>query len=262
MLTEPQMKHFRTFGFVHLRQLLNSAEMGNLTERAERLMEAEPDARSTRPGHLAVSPFLEKDPELALMPEDDRFYAPAEQLLGSGLTWGGSEGNRGSFNETNSHSWHCDRIGQINLQYPRLKMMIYLQPMRKEAGALRVIPGSHRLPFHEELSCLNSGSDRPAIDNFGVDGPEVPCHALEVAVGDVVMFDHYLFHGVYGKQEGRSYIALKYAAGPQSEEQYRALGAHGQDAASLHPVYRSSQRPRIRDMVEPLLEWEDRLHTA
>ena len=126
-----------------------------MTSEAEELLEANPGSRSG-PSHQAVSPFVEMGPGLARLPEDDRIYRPIEQLLGEGFVWGNSEGVSGSFNETNDHQWHCDRAGQIDLQYTRIKIMIYLQSMRKDAGALRVIPGSHHAPFHRQLLALQS----------------------------------------------------------------------------------------------------------
>ena len=96
-----------------------------------------------------------------------------------------------------------------------------------------------------------------SLKAFGVPGPDLPCLPLEVEKGDVVIFNHYLFHAVYGKQEGRSYIAMKFAAEPATREHYEALRAHKQDASRLHEAFRHSQRPRIRGMVEKLLFWEE-----
>ena len=44
------------------------------------------------------------------------------------------------------------RLGRREVDFLRLKCMIYLEPMRRETGALRLIPGSHRLPLHENLA--------------------------------------------------------------------------------------------------------------
>jgi len=74
--------------------------------------------------------------------------------------------------------------------------------------------------------------------------------------------DHYLYHAVYGKQSVRRYIALKFAARPETATHYEALGPHNQDASSLHDSYRNSDRPRIQEMVKGLLEWEEKLGQA
>ena len=256
-LITDQISFFETFGFLCLRQLFSPAEMVDFTREAEALLAAHEGVR-TGPTHQAVSPFVELGPTLTRLPEDDRIYLPVEQLLGPRFVWGGSEGVSGSFNATDDHNWHCDRAGQIDLQYTRIKMMIYLQPMRKETGALRVIPGSHHAPFHRRLLPLHERHVKSNLIAFGVDGPDLCCHPLETNPGDVVLFNHYLFHAVFGKQEKRRYIALKFAAEPTVEAHYDALRPHEQDAATLHDSYRRSDRPRVKGMVNKLLEWEEK----
>ncbi len=258
MLTPQQISYFETFGFLCLRQYFPPSEMAELARDTEELLAAHAGKQSG-PSHQAVSNFVEMGTVLARLPEDDRIYQPMQQLLGDGFIWGNSEGVSGSFNETNDHQWHSDRAGQIDLQYTRLKIMIYLQSMRKDTGALRVIPGSHHAPFHRELLRLQPQQQGTAAAAFGVEGSELCCYPLEVDPGDVVVFNHYLYHAVYGKQNVRRYIALKFAAKPETAAHYEALRPHGQDAGTLHDTYRNSHRPRIKGMVDGLLEWEKKL---
>ena len=258
MLTPEQLSHFQTFGFLCLRQLLTPHEMTSITSEMEALMAVHP-GRQSGPSHQSVAPFVELSADLAWLPEDDRIFLPMEQLLDTGFVWGCSEGVAGSFNESNDHSWHCDRAGQIDLQYTRIKIMIYLQSMRRETGCLRVIPGSHHADFHRSLLPLQGQHVKPGADGFGVAGSDLACHALEVDPGDVVVFNHYLYHAVYGKQAVRRYVALKFAEQPTTQEHYEALREHNQDASRLHDSFRHSERPRVRGMVEKLLEWEKEL---
>ena len=176
MLTRQQIDFFETFGFLCLRQLFSPEEMAGIARETDELLAANTGKR-TGPSHQSASNFVEMGTGLARLPEDDRIYGPVGQLLGEGFVWGNSEGVCGSFNETNDHPWHCDRAGQIDLDYRRLKIMIYLQPMRRETGALRVIPGSHHAPFHRELLRLQSQHQGTAKAAFGVDGDELSCHA-------------------------------------------------------------------------------------
>ena len=261
MLTRQQIDFFETFGFLCLRRLYSPEEMAGIIREVDELLAANA-GRRTGPSHQSVSNFVEMGTRLARLPEEDRIHGPVGQLLGEGFVWGNSEGVSGSFNETNDHQWHSDRAGQIDLNYRRLKIMIYLQPMRRETGALRVIPGSHHAPFHRGLECLQSQQQGSAKAAFGVEGSELCSHALEVDPGDAVLFDHYLYHAVYGKQSVRRYIALKFAAKPETATHYEALGPHNQDASSLHDSYRNSARPRIQEMVKGLLEWEEKLGQA
>jgi hypothetical protein len=256
MLSEQQVNHFDAFGFLRLRQLYSPDEMAELRHEVAEVLEGQRDGTSDFQG---VSPFIEHGTGLIELPEDDRIYRPMEQLLGSGFVWGGSEGVSGSFNETNDHQWHSDRGGQIDLNYRRIKIMIYLQSMRQETGALRVIPGSHHASFHRLLLPLQEQKPATSPGAYGVEGHDLPCTTLEVDPGDVVVFDHYLFHAVYGKQDLRRYVAMKFAAKPETDVHYEALRAHSQDASKLHDRLRHSERPRMKGMVEGLLEWEKQL---
>ena len=256
MLSSQQKAHFDTFGFLILREAFSAEEMESITAEAEALWQQNLANQNGAVGYQAVVPFVERSPHLAELPVDDRIWQPIEELLGAGFVWGRSEGNKGSFNETLDHQWHSDRAGEIDLDYVRIKVMVYLQEMKRDTGALRVIPGSHLPPFHRSLLPLQPQKARTSQDAFGVNGPELPAYIMTVKPGDLVFFNQYLYHAVYGKQEGRSFMAMKFAARPQTAEHYEALFQHNQGAELLHDHYRQGQHPRVRAMVENLISWE------
>ena len=142
MLTEDQIHHFRVFGFILLRQVLNETETEELGRLADVIWTAELGHKPTEDEHVSIAPFLELHPAALPMIEDDRFYTPMVQLLGQDMIWSGSEGVQGTMTRRPFHHWHADRPGPQELGYLRIKIMMYLDPMRKNAGALRVIPGS------------------------------------------------------------------------------------------------------------------------
>ena len=261
MLNEKQISYFNTFGFLLLREAFLPDEMAEITREVERLLQAT-ESGTDDPDYKSVSPFMEEGRLLIHLPEDDRLYEAAGQLLGPGFVWGGSEGNQGRGGHREEHSWHCDRIGEIDMNYRRLKMMIYLQPTRRDSGALRVIPGSHHPEYHRQLTALLSNDLDAAMNRFGVPGAELPCQALEVDPGDLIMFDHYLFHAVYGIGRGRQYLVAKYAAEPQTKAHHDALIEHRQDASRLHESFRNSRHQRVQAMVANLLTWEKKLAGA
>ena len=144
--------------------------------------------------------------------------------------------------------------GEEEPDYVRIKVMLYLTPTKKDAGALRVMPGSHRKPFYDQLERLNHIQSTPEVMPFGVSGPDLPGCALEVEPGDAVFFSQYLYHAVFGKQTDRRYIALKFAAKPILDRHFKELKKHG--AFSFHREFVDRTRPRIRQMTE-LLPAED-----
>ena len=247
MLTPAQVAHYETFGFLLLPQVFTAVEMADISRDADEVWKEDHERQPEKPYQIVV-PFVEERPRLAQLPEDDRIYLSIADILGPGFVWGGSEGHKGSFTA-------------------RVKVMIYLQPLRKETGALRVIPGSQYKPFREPLMALHKdlnslAQNDTSLYSFGVPGPDLPCHPIEVGLGDVVMFNDYLFHGIYGKQEGRSFITLKYvkfAAEPTTEVDFEMLRSDDAGFGRLHEAFRGSQRPRIREMVEKLRGWEERL---
>ena len=250
MLTTQQVAHFETFGFLFLPQLFSTDEIAEIRRKADALWREERGGGPDEGAYQHVAPFLESSLELSSLVEDDRIYLTVERLLGAGFVWGGSEGNKGSFNETQSHGWHCDRPGEEDPDYVRIKIMLYLTATTKDTGALRVMPGSHRPPLYHQLQQLNHIQSKPDEMPFGVPGPELPSCALEVEPGDAVFFNHYLYHAVFGKQPDRRYIALKFAAMPTSDRHFEALRKHG--AFSFHRSFTARERPRIRQMIEQL----------
>ena len=270
MLTPAQVAHFETFGFLFLPRIFTLVEMADITCEANQIWRDDLERQPDENPYQIVVPFVEERTRLAQLPEDDRIYQPIVDLLGSGFVWGGSEGHKGSFTERSLLQWHSDRPDTIGVQYCRIKVMMYLQPVHKQTGALRVIPGSHHMPLRRHLSALHQGMDGRAqndisLRTFGVPGPDLPCHPLEVEPGDVVMFNDHLFHAVYGKQDGRSFITLKFvkfAAEPRTERHFEILRENDSGFGLLHEAFRGSQRPRIRDMVEKLRGWEERLQAS
>ena len=130
MLSGPQIAHFETFGFLLMRRLFSSMEIADIRRAADALWREKRDGLPDQGEHQSVAPFIESSNDLSQLPQDDRIYRPIEQLLGLGFVWGGSEGNKGSFNEEQSHPWQ-------------------LRPSRRRGAGLRahqgdVVPDSHK----------------------------------------------------------------------------------------------------------------------
>ena len=264
MLTPEQIAHFETFGFLFMRQVLSSQEIKKITREAEKQWEEYRRGEAVGENGISMDYFVEMSPVLTELVEDDRIFQSVEQLLGPDFIWVGSEGN-----VTNNavHKWHADRKcwrkeEEEDINYRRIKIMLYLDPVTKNTGCLRIIPGSHRMPFHQELGAQEFD---PQSMPFGAPGEDLPCYPLESEPGDIVLFNHCLFHSVFGGWEGRRIIALKFAAKPANERQLNALNHTssifyaGGDAFRPHQKFLNSKRPRIRGMVESLVELGSKL---
>ena len=260
MISDGQCAHFKTFGFLILKQAFSCEEMEAITRDYDLIMEKEEEQPSDNEKKVKnVVPFVEKLPQLARLAEDDRIYGTMEKLLGPGFIWAGSEGQNGRA----SADWHTDRPGREELFFTRIKTHLYLDVTTEDAGALRVIPGSHRMPLHDLLVTQllkyyfkqSATEDVPIASNaLGVTGPEMPSFPLESTPGDIVFFNQSLFHAVYGgRGRQRRYIALKYAENPVTDKHIASLQKWTEYVFHPDEVFLNSERPRIRSMIDGLV---------
>ena len=247
MITPQQEAHFGTFGYLLLPRLFSLVETAQFTRSAEEIW-AE-DQESEKSGERRLRYFVERRSDLHRLVSDDRIYLAIATLLGPEFIWVGSEGNISNRGEV---GWHPDRKyyrrGEEHwIDFPQLKIMMYLEKVTRKTGCLRVIPGSHRMPLHKDLEKLEV---EPASRPFGIDGAEIPCAALETEPGDVILFNHCIWHAAYGGLEGRSYIALKFAARPFAEDHLKSLARYTPGVFQPHEGFLNSDDPRLQSIVK------------
>ena len=197
MLTEQHKSYFDAFGFLFFRELFSPNEMEAITREANELLEADRQGQPLGTKTQHMMPFVELGPRLTQLVEDDRIYRTIEDLLGPDFIWAGSEGN---VTVRDVHQWHADH--QVGKGYWRIKVMLYLDPTTKDNGALRIIPGSHRMPFHADLDRLQPQKGNTCPNLFGVPGSELPSYPVESQPGDVLFFNQTLCHGVFNGWRG------------------------------------------------------------
>ena len=250
MLTVEQRSYFDTFGFLCMRQYFSPAEMEAIIREFDDVMTEDRQGQPFAGEGQSVGHIVEQRPLLTQFVEDDRIYKVIEELMEPGFIWSGSECNL-TVNE--EHRWHADRQGKAEVDYIRIKIMLYLDQVTKDTGCLRVMPGSHRLPFHTDLEPLIAQNADSSMMTFGVEGSDLPCFPLEAQPGDVVFFNHCLWHAIFGGWAGRRYIALKFAAKPKNDAHIASLRRWSEYAFHPHEAFVNSNRPRIRSMVENIV---------
>ena len=246
MLTPDQHAHYDTFGFLLLPALFSADEMTEIIAASETIWGDDDTALKNE--EIRATYFFERSRYLTQIVTDDRIYPVIEELVGKDPIWVGSEGNISNRARVN---WHSDRKyyreGEGHwIDFAQIKVMIYLQPLTKDTGCLRVIPGSHRMPYHKALA--NQEIDGASMP-FGVDGPDIPCAALEIVPGDVILFNHCTWHGAYGGADNRRYIAMKFAAKPSKEGQLESLQRYTPNVFKPHEAFLTHEDPRIRNLV-------------
>jgi hypothetical protein len=101
--------------------------------------------------------------------------------------------------------WHSDGYGgRGGLRH--IKLAFHLDPLTRATGALRVIPGCHRVgePFADQVE----REIRDSQTLWGVAGSDVPAVALETQPGDVVVFNHDLKHSAWGGSQRRRMFTM------------------------------------------------------
>ena len=263
MLTSEQLEHFRTFGFIVLRQGFSPEEMELFSSMFDEML-AEDRQGKPFPGkkRQALFGFIEKRAALRKLAEDDRIYEAIEQYLGPGFAWIGSAGNL----YVDDTGWHPDGS---EMNYLRIKVVFYLDSVAKDTGCLRVIPGSHKPPLHDDLNPLKDQRADASLSPFSISPRDVPCFPLESEPGDVVFFDQNLWHASFGGRTGRRMFTLNFGAKPTEDEHFAYLQRGYENnkvfAKEMQATPRDrfhedsflySDRPRIQGMVKPILELE------
>ncbi len=275
MLTSEQILHFETFGFLVVKKVFTKDEMEDITIVFENGMS---DDRNGRPfdgkERQSIFGMVERNPDLVDLVVDERIYGSISKLFGPGFIWTASDGNFW----VGDTQWHPDRH---DLTWPLIKVALYLDPVNKDTGCLRVIPGSHKLPFHADLMPLerwrkskNDSADKmlPGTNDsgdlsFGLVGKDVPCVALETMPGDLIFFHQNLFHASFGGHVGRRQLALSYGANPTTEEQmiqvkqmYNANLSGARERKNVDDdklygdVLMANDNPQIKGIAKRLLE--------
>ncbi len=195
MFGQDQIAHFRAFGFVVLRGLLDQRETAALTEEVTTSLTAAFGGlgTDTDPDHTGgirgdYLPLTADSAPLsqALLADDPRLYQGAADLLGTPVV--PTPPTATCF--TSNAGWHTDQGPDIG----GVKYLAHLQPRTETDGALRVLPGSHDRGYAARLRTYQ-GAD-PATQGFP--GWPVPYVALETEPGDVIAFDVHLLHASAG----------------------------------------------------------------
>ena len=217
-LTEQQLRYFETFGYLKFPGLF--ADEINLINDAFEQIYVDIVAKDSSKAHddkrrSQLGPdFVGQSAYLSSLIGDPRVGGIASSVLGDDCNFIGSDGQH----FVGDTSWHSDRCDEGwgpdgrdeawfpgrrgGKPHPSLKISFYLDPLTRDTGCLRVIPGSHN-PGDQFAESVHKGSaSSPTRDRseelWGIGGSEVPALALEVEPGDMLMFNQRIKHASFG----------------------------------------------------------------
>ena len=191
--------------------------------------------------------------------DDDRIYLPIVQLLGPDPVLLGSDGTL----FCGSKSWHPDGSprNEAECSYRRIKVAFYLDPLRRNSGSIRFLPGSHMQPFHDAIMPQTTQPDGNKSP-LGASLEELPAFALETDPGDVIFFDQNTWHASVGGEIGRRQMTLNFAQSPTEKAnrehlrhmdemalQHMRGSSHTQRDTTFRGELINSPRPRIQQMI-------------
>jgi hypothetical protein len=196
-LTQEQISFFDTFGFLGF--------PGLIADRAQAIIADFEAVWATRGGghdgrphdgkaRSCIVPFIDQSEALASLLDDPRIRGIAVGLLGDDFNYMGSDGNY----YVGDTGWHSDGW---HPEIRHIKIALYLDPVTRDSGCLRVIPGSHLI--QDRYANLLQQSAGRSMDAWGIPGRDVPCIPLETVPGDVVCFNHNTKHAAFGGSDRR-----------------------------------------------------------
>lgn len=216
--TAQQLKHFHDFGYVVFRQLFNAEEIQRITDGFEQVLQQEGEgARHDGSKRTMIVPTIDHNEYLCTLLDDPRIVGITGAILGPDFNYASGDGNYYS----GDTGWHSDG------RYPELfaiKIAFYLDPVTRNTGCLRVIPGSHhpQSPWRQEE--MQPGR---AEELWGIDPSEVPGQiALETQPGDLAVFAHDLLHASFGGSTRRRMFTMNMIKHGKTEEELERIDTY------------------------------------
>ena len=213
-LTQQQVNFFNTFGYLAFPGLF-ADHIDRITESFEQVWTTNGGGHYGKPHdnqrRSALIQFIDQDEYLSSLIDDHRIDGVITSLLGNDYNYSGSDGNY----YVGDTPWHSD--GYKEKSIISLKMAFYLDPVDKDSGCLRVIPGSHIYGdgFAHTLEEVRSGqitggTQSSSEELWGISPSDVPSVALESHLGDLVMFNHCIKHSSWGGGTRRRMFTLNF----------------------------------------------------
>ncbi|MFN8492649.1 MAG: phytanoyl-CoA dioxygenase family protein [Caldilineaceae bacterium] len=201
-LTDAQLNFFQTFGYLSFPGLMGD-RIAEIEQGFEALWASKGGGHNGKPhdgtARSVIAPFIDQSESLSTLLDDPRIIGVATSLLGEDFNYMGSDGNY-YVGDTRWHSdgWHKDIL--------HIKIAFYLDPLTANTGALRVIPGSHRLG--DQFADGLQQQIRQSPEAWGTEGRDLPAIALETKPGDLVCFNHNTKHAAFGGNKNRRMFTM------------------------------------------------------
>lgn len=210
-----QKAFFETFGYLKLPGLV-LPEIEKITSEFEAVF---PQVGRSHDGSVrtAINHFVDQRADLCALLDHPGLLEAIGNLLGADFNYMGSDGNY----FTGETTWHRDSEMPGNAF---AKAAFYLDPVTRDTGCLRVMPGSHLAGSLEEW---REETFRDSDDQWGLPQSDLPAVALESQPGDVLVFNHRLMHASFGGSTARRMFTFNLSRRAQTRTELNDLICYG-----------------------------------
>lgn len=239
-LSPQQVAFFETFGFLRIPGLFRAEieqiatgfeevfALKHLLQRFGAVTDSPPWYETRHDLHfgnerITIPLIVDKSDNLRWLLDDPRVHGIAESLLGESYEARPSDGSL-FYCDT---SWHSDIYAAPMDEY-HVKLSFYLDPVRRDTGAIRVIPGTNDFRSHYARRLREELESPERIPGaLGVNPDEIPSWVLESDPGDLVVWNYRTIHGAFQGQQRRRLLSLNFRrVGP-----HPSTGEPGDDRA-------------------------------
>ena len=201
-LTDEQLNFFQTFGYLSFPGLV-ADRIDEIESEFEAVWAAHGGGHHSKPhdgkARSYIVPFIDQSARLCSLLDDPRIHGVATSLLGDDFNYMGSDGDY----YVGDTGWHSDGW---QTSFLHIKIALYLDPLTRDTGSLRVIPGSHR-PGDTYANALAEKVGK-SQELWRIHGQDVPAVAFETTPGDVVCFNHNTKHAAFGGSTRRRMFTI------------------------------------------------------
>ncbi len=199
-LSQAQINHFNTFGYLAIRQLFSPTEIARITEGFEWSIQNR--GGGTNHDGTKRTMFggpIEHTPEMCAILDHPDILGLIGGVIGEDFNYCSGDGNY----YTGDTRWHPDGNWE---QLFAVKVAFYLDPLTRDTGCLRVIPGSQDPNHYIRRDKINMNN---SLELFGVPPSEFPGNvALETQPGDILIFNHDTYHAAFGGHQRRRMFTM------------------------------------------------------
>ncbi|MBX3012237.1 MAG: phytanoyl-CoA dioxygenase family protein [Caldilineaceae bacterium] len=209
-LTQAQVNFFNTFGYLCIRQLFSPSEVAAITKGFEWSIQQRGGGNIHDGSKRTMfGGPIEHTPEMCAILDHPSILGLISGVIGEDFNYCSGDGNYYS----GDTRWHPDgNWGQLFA----VKVAFYLDPLTRDTGALRVIPGSQSPDHFIRRNKINVNQSE---ELFGVLPRDFPGNiALETEPGDIVIFNHDLYHAAYGGDQRRRMFTMNCIRRAKTEE--------------------------------------------